>query len=57
MTSYFTMLDVIRRRTNAFNTKLGQFLACGSCATIAFWIIWPFETLKNQVQAGTEGAG
>jgi hypothetical protein len=25
--------------------------------TLAFWMVWPFETLKNQAQAGTTGIG
>jgi len=25
------------------------------CSTVSWWIIWPFETLKSQVQANTPG--
>eukprot|EP01116_Phalansterium_solitarium_P003888 TRINITY_DN14723_c0_g1_i1.p1 TRINITY_DN14723_c0_g1~~TRINITY_DN14723_c0_g1_i1.p1 ORF type:complete len:281 (-),score=67.60 TRINITY_DN14723_c0_g1_i1:228-1070(-) len=57
MTSYFVLMDYVRRKTNAFDSKFGQFLASGGCATVGFWIVWPFETLKNQVQAETQGVG
>jgi len=57
MTSYFIMIDSVRRHTRAFDSRLGQFLASGCCATTAFWVVWPFELIKNQIQAGTEGAG
>ena len=40
-----------------FETKLGQFLVSGSSATIAFWVIWPFEVLKNMAQAETKDCG
>ena len=33
------------------DTKQGQFLATGAMSTSAFWIMWPFEFLKNQIQA------
>jgi len=57
MTSYFIMLDSVRRHTRALDSSAGQFLASGCCATTAFWVVWPFEVIKNQIQAGTKGAG
>jgi solute carrier family 25 carnitine/acylcarnitine transporter 20/29 len=57
MTTYFILVDRIRSNTNAFDYKIGQFLVSGGCATFAFWVIWPFETLKNQMQAGTKNIG
>lgn len=57
MTSYFIMIDILRRNTTAFNRKSTQFLGSGSCATLGFLIVWPFETLKNQLQAQTKGIG
>ena len=57
MTFYFCCIDCLRRKTNLFKTKWGQFLASGGSAMVAFWIIWPFETLKNQAQAETKDAG
>ena len=33
----------------------GPFIKGGVCATLAWWIIWPFETLKSQVQGNTAG--
>ena len=47
MVSFFSMFDTIRRNTNIFHYKVGQFFASGTAAMIAFWVIWPFETLKN----------
>ena len=39
------------------DTKLGQFTASGSAAMFAYWLIWPFEVLKNLTQAETAGVG
>ena len=33
------------------DSKHGQFFATGVMSTSAFWLIWPFEFLKNQIQA------
>jgi hypothetical protein len=49
MTWYFCMVDTLRRKTNLWNSKLGQFLVSGGSAMTGFWIIWPFEILKNQI--------
>lgn len=40
-----------------FETKTGQFFVSGSSAMIGFWIIWPFEVLKNMAQAETKDVG
>jgi len=47
--TFICMIDVCRRKTNAFDTKRGQFFATGFMSTFAFWLIWPFEFLKNQI--------
>jgi solute carrier family 25 carnitine/acylcarnitine transporter 20/29 len=47
MTSYFIIIDSFRRHTTIFNHKVGQFLAGGTAAMIAFWVVWPIEVLKN----------
>ena len=39
------------------STKLGQFIAGGATAMFAYWIIWPFEVLKNLAQADTKNVG
>jgi hypothetical protein len=31
--------------------EIGQFFASGTASTLAFCIIWPFEVLKNHMQA------
>ena len=49
--SFICMLDLCRRHTSLMDTKRGQFIATGIMSTSAFWIIWPFEFLKNQIQA------
>lgn len=54
MTTYFVTVDSIRRHhPDVFQSKLGQFLASAGAATFGFWVVWPLEVLKNQVQAGT----
>ena len=39
------------------DSKLGQFFASGSSAANGFFIIWPFEVMKNLAQAETKGVG
>lgn len=34
---------------------LGPFFKGGICATVAWWLIWPIENLKSQVQGASEG--
>lgn len=57
MTIYFSMVDSIRRRTNLWDHKSGQFLVSGGSALFAFLCIWPLEVLKNLDQAGNKTAG
>jgi len=38
-------------------SKIGQFLASGSAALVSYWLVWPFEVLKNMAQAETVCAG
>jgi solute carrier family 25 carnitine/acylcarnitine transporter 20/29 len=55
MTFIFCAVDSVRRWSEgrALSTPAGQFVTWGSCSMLGFWFIWPLETLKNQVQAGT----
>jgi solute carrier family 25 (mitochondrial carnitine/acylcarnitine transporter), member 20/29 len=57
MTTYFLILDSFRRHTNIFQYKVGQFFGSGLASMFAFWLVWPFEVLKNQAQAGTTDFG
>lgn len=55
MVWYFACVDYVRRRhPRTFDTMLGQFCVSAGAATSGFWVVWPFEVLKNQVQAGTK---
>ncbi len=54
MTLYFCLFDA-GKRAGYTKTTLGQFICSGGSALIGFWIVWPFETLKNQAQAGMPG--
>lgn len=46
----------VRHLPNLINAPyVGPFLKGGLCSTISWWIIWPFETLKSQVQGNTPG--
>jgi len=60
MTFIFCGVDSVRRWTHGEALKKPQFafLTWGAVSMLGFWVIWPLETLKNQVQAGTvvEGA-
>jgi len=57
MTGYFVQIDSWRRHTSVLDTKMGQFWASGSAAMFCYWIIWPFEVLKNLAQAETANVG
>jgi solute carrier family 25 carnitine/acylcarnitine transporter 20/29 len=55
MTSFFIQVDHLERhhRSIVDTPLLGPFVKGGVAATTAWVVIWPFETLKSQVQAGT----
>ena len=57
LTFYFLSVDTLRRKTNLWDYKLGQFLVSGGSATMGFVLIWPFEVLKNLAQAEEMAAG
>jgi len=58
MTFYLVAVDAARRRTpEIFDRWWGAFAVSGGAATLGFWLVWPFETIKNQVQAQTQGVG
>lgn len=54
---YFVLVDWFWAETTAYEYKAGQFLINGGSALLAYWVIWPLEVLKNQVQAGTTDGG
>ena len=47
MTTYFILVDTIRRKTNLWDYKIGQFFVSGGSALFGFVVIWPLEVLKN----------
>jgi solute carrier family 25 carnitine/acylcarnitine transporter 20/29 len=51
MTFWFCSMDACKRN-GLTSTPLGAFVCSGGAALVGFWIVWPFETLKNQAQAG-----
>ncbi|CAE8584241.1 unnamed protein product [Polarella glacialis] len=59
MTCIFCGVDTVRRWTNgeALKHPVYQFCTWGGISMVSFWVIWPLETLKNQVQAGTKIEG
>ena len=46
---------IVASLDNEIESEDGKRVAIGS-ALIGFWIVWPFETLKNQAQAGMKGS-
>lgn len=52
MCTYFILVDTGRRHaSDLFNRPvLGPFLTSGLAATIGWWVVWPFENMKSQVQ-------
>jgi solute carrier family 25 carnitine/acylcarnitine transporter 20/29 len=57
MGGYFMQLDSWRRHTKVMDSFWGKFCASGSAAMFCYWVIWPFEVLKNLAQAGTKEVG
>jgi len=59
MTFIFCGVDSLRRWTDgeALKRPAYQFVTWGGVSMLGFWVIWPLETLKNQVQAGTTVEG
>lgn len=47
MGGYFMQIDSWRRHTNMLDSFWGKFVASGSAAMFCYWVIWPFEVLKN----------
>ena len=54
MTTYFMLVDSGRRHFPDLFSRpaVGPFLTSGIAATLAWWIVWPFEYMKAQVQSG-----
>lgn len=52
MCTYFILIDHTRRNyKELFDIPiLGPFLVSGTAATLAWWMVWPFENMKSQVQ-------
>ncbi|KAI9023111.1 mitochondrial substrate carrier family protein S-like protein [Hyaloraphidium curvatum] len=54
MVTYFVVMDNLRRKhAKVFDTYLGAGLASACSATLGFWLCWPAEVIKNQVQGRT----
>lgn len=39
------------------DSKLGQFVGSGGAALVSYWLVWPFEVLRNVTQADVKGSG
>lgn len=52
MTTYFIILDSLRRNNpDLFKIPVvGPFLISGTAATLGWWVVWPLEYMKSQVQ-------
>ncbi|RNA43790.1 carnitine-acylcarnitine carrier [Brachionus plicatilis] len=52
--SFFIFLDSFRRHLDGVfrSPFLGPFIASGCASVMAWWIVWPLEMIKSQIQAG-----
>ncbi|XP_065068972.1 mitochondrial substrate carrier family protein S-like [Rhopilema esculentum] len=52
MCTYFILVDTFRRNmSDQFKRPiLGPFLISGVAATLGWWVVWPLEYMKSQVQ-------
>eukprot|EP00794_Sanderia_malayensis_P016179 gene16179-17805_t len=61
MCTYFILVDTFRRNmSEQFKRPLiGPFLISGVAATVGWWVVWPLEYMKSQVQGnyGKERGG
>ena len=55
--SVFVLIDSFRRNTNLMSNIYGQFIVGAFCCSLGWFIVWPFENLKNIVQAETKEIG
>lgn len=54
--SYFVFLDTFRRRFDKFDALndsqiIKPFLTSACASVMAWWIVWPLEVIKSQIQA------
>ena len=54
LSTYFSSVDIFRRKTNFFKTNAGLFVMNGTCSVLAWLSIWPLEIVKNQIQSQNE---
>lgn len=57
MTTYFSTIDTLRRKTDLWQYRYGQFLITGGAAGFGMILAWPFEVLKNLAQAENLSSG
>ena len=52
MTTYFVLVDSYRRFFPELFAQplIGPFLMSGVAATLGWWVVWPLEYMKSQVQ-------
>lgn len=52
MSTYFILVDSGRRHVPGLFTTpmIGPFLTSGVAATLGWWVVWPLEYMKSQVQ-------
>jgi solute carrier family 25 carnitine/acylcarnitine transporter 20/29 len=57
MCTFFVLVDSSERHVPWLIDQplIGPFFKGGICATLSWWIIWPFESVKSQIQGNTEG--
>eukprot|EP00455_Lapot_gusevi_P008708 TRINITY_DN1381_c0_g1_i3.p1 TRINITY_DN1381_c0_g1~~TRINITY_DN1381_c0_g1_i3.p1 ORF type:complete len:300 (+),score=67.79 TRINITY_DN1381_c0_g1_i3:55-954(+) len=57
MGTFFVLVDsAVRHFPELINTPgVGSFIKGGVCSTLAWTLVWPFELMKNQIQANTPG--
>jgi solute carrier family 25 carnitine/acylcarnitine transporter 20/29 len=57
MCTFFILVDSAERHVPWVIDQpiFGPFFKGGICATLSWWIIWPFEAVKSQIQGNTQG--
>lgn len=55
--TFVSIIEGFKNKTNLMDSMFGQFIVGCVAGTIAWYIVWPFEYVKNLTQCGTEGVG
>jgi solute carrier family 25 carnitine/acylcarnitine transporter 20/29 len=57
MITFIFIVDSLKRHTNLYESKRGQFFIAGFASSMAWILIWPIDNLNTMVQAELKNVG